>query len=393
MKILQLVKWLSPKIDSGGKIRSICLSKALASFAEIDAMGYFRPGEVVSGEESQFLHYGKVFPFHFENAAWHSIKMIFGLAGSLSLRSTRFFDPAFRLFMENILRENRYDAIQVEELPLMSNLSVPTSNIPVIYSAHNVESQLSYMLFSQRNRLLKLLAGTERKRTIEEEISAVARSWACLVVSEKDRSALRKLDPSTVTPIHVIPNCADDRFLPSLRPVKKKEILFIGCFGWYPNAHGIAWFMDQILPHLKMLEPSCTIRVVGSEISRPMHRRLKQMGLHVHHDVADILPYLNEARLMFVPLKIGGGTRIKIVEAWTAGVPVVSTSVGVEGLDCRQGVNVLIADEPRQFARHIHQVLNDDSLYAKLRSEGLTCSQNLRWSAMAGRLEQIYALI
>jgi len=136
--------------------------------------------------------------------------------------------------------------------------------------------------------------------------------------------------------------------------------------------------------------PSVEIRVAGSEIHPPLRRKLERQGIDVHVDVPDILPFLQEARLLFVPLRIGGGTRIKIVEAWAAGLPVVSTSIGAEGLPCRPGVDVLIADDAAGFAAQMGRLLKDDGLYGKLRSEGLKKSRDLRWSGMSSPLAQIY---
>lgn len=393
MKILQVVKWLSSKDDTGGRIRSTRLGKALSSFAEVDVAGFSIHVGPCNGNKNHLSHYGAMYPLHIDNLPRQSIKILTGWTGGLSLRSARFFDPVCRRFLENIFKENRYDAIQVEELPLMSQLTGFPSEAPVIYSAHNVESQLSPMMFRHQNPVLRLLAGMERARTAREEKNAIVRSDACIAVSEKDRDTLRKLDPQGETPIYVLPNCADDRFTPSAEPVSKKEILFLGSFQWRPNAHGILWFMDEILPLLKRRDPHCLVRIVGSGISRSLYRKFMNRGLRVHGDVPDVLPYLQNARLLFVPLKIGGGTRIKIMEAWASGLPVVSTTTGADGLEYRQGVDILTADDPKEFAHSIHRILESHNLYLKLRSQGLINSKDLRWSGLSGRLEEIYTSI
>jgi glycosyltransferase involved in cell wall biosynthesis len=311
-------------------------------------------------------------------------------ARGLSLRTARFLPGAFGSFIGNILRKNYYDAIQVEELPLMAVWNSIAKDIPVVFSSHNVESELSRRWFRHQNFLMKWLAGVEFRRTVKEERKALGRARASLAVSEKDRNSLLQLCHNNVSPIHVLPNCAHDRFQTSVRELPGKGILTVGSFGWYPNREGLMWFIKNVLPLIRKKYSEEVIRVVGSGISLSLRRKLERQRIDVHSDVPDVLPFLQEARVLFVPLRIGGGTRIKIVEAWAAGLPVVSTSLGAEGLPCRSGVNILIADDEKGFASEMSRLLEDDNLHGQLRSNGLEESRNLRWSAMDPFLTEIY---
>ena len=326
-------------------------------------------------------------PGHLRKTLSHAIS---GVAAGLSLRSARFTPAAFWCFLDEILKKNRYDAIQVEELSLMSALGALPPGLKAIYSAHNVESELSPLMFRHRNLVLGLLAEMERRRTAMEEKNAMARVRACIAVSEKDRDTLQRLTPLGGPPIWVIPNCAHDRFTPSFREREKKRMLSVGAFGWHPNREGILWFMDKVLPCLKRTAPAIKIRIAGSDIGPALRRKMERRGFEVHSDVPDILPFFQEARLLFVPLRVGGGTRIKIVESWAAGLPVVSTSVGAEGLPCRPGEDILIADDPDGFAGAVVRLLEDDALHWKLRSEGLARARSHRWSCVADSLQDLY---
>ncbi|KUG21927.1 hypothetical protein ASZ90_008301 [hydrocarbon metagenome] len=390
IKILQLVKWLSPSENTGGKIRSCRIGKALSSFAVVDAVGFVIPGQEPTGKEDQLSHYNRLYPFPIVRGTRFFREAFTSFARGLSLRTARFLPGVFGPFVERILKENHYDAIQVEELPLMAVWDSVVSDIPVVFSSHNVESELSLRLFRRRNPLIKSLAGVEYRRMVREERKALARVRASLAVSEKDRDSLLQLSHDNVSPIHVLPNCAHDRFQPSVSKLPVKGILTVGSFGWYPNREGLMWFVDKVLPQLREKFPEEIIRVVGSEICPSLCRKLKQHGIDIHADVPDILPFLQEARLLFVPLRIGGGTRIKIVEAWAAGLPVVSTTLGAEGLPYRPGVNILTADDETGFASEMNRLLEDDNLYRKLRSEGLEESRKLRWSTMNPLLAEIY---
>jgi glycosyltransferase involved in cell wall biosynthesis len=390
LRILQLAKWLSPREDTGGKIRACRIGGALASFAEVDAAGFVPPGERLEGTEEHLSHYGRLYPLTAGPAREKAGEILSGFAAGLSLRTARFFPGRFRSFLEMILREERYDVLQVEELPLMSALAPLPHALPVVYSAYNVESELSPLLFRRRNPLLRLLAEMEQRRTRREEIRALKRAGACLAVSDKDGDALRRLSSPGAPPVFVLPNCAQDRFRPSPRRAGREEILSVGSFGWHPNADGMSWFLDHVLPLLRREAPGAVVRIAGSGIGRLLRRRMERRGVQVHPDVPDILPFLQNARLLFVPLLVGGGTRIKILEAWAAGLPVVATSVGADGLSCRPGEDILIADDPAGFAGAVSRLVKDDGLYEKLRSEGLKRARDHRWSGLAAPLREAY---
>jgi hypothetical protein len=143
--------------------------------------------------------------------------------------------PVFRSIYRRFVESSRKtaDAIQVEELPLMSSLGSLSLNFPVIYSSHNVESQLSSMIFKHRNLVLRFLSETERKRTAAEERRALALARACLAVSEKDRGILKRLSPEGTTPIYILTNCANDCFKPSFRGFQERSSS-VGCSGCIP---------------------------------------------------------------------------------------------------------------------------------------------------------------
>ncbi|MCX5848854.1 MAG: glycosyltransferase family 4 protein [Deltaproteobacteria bacterium] len=390
LRILHLVKWLSPTEDTGGKIRSFRIGRALSSFAQVDAAGFVLNGKLPDGSEDHLSHYNRLYPLPICRGSRAVRKFLTAFAGGLSLRTARFFPGVFGPFVEHILRETRYDAIQVEELPLMSSVGALSPDLPVVFSSHNVESELSILLFSRPNPLFRLLANMECRRTIQEETKALVRARACLAVSERDRNALWLLSNGNGSSIHVLPNCAHDRFQPSDRKKPGKGLLFVGALGWYPNQDGFLWFMDEVLPLLRKQSPAVTVRVAGSGIVPTLRRKLERQGIDVHANVLDILPFMQEARLLFVPLRIGGGTRIKIVEAWAAGLPVVSTVRGAEGLPYRSGVDMLVADDAAGFATAVRRLLEDDGLHANIRSEGLQKARYFRWSSLASPLAEIY---
>lgn len=390
MRILQLVKWLSPREDNGGKIRAFNMGRALAAFAAVDVVGYVMPGELPVGNERHLAHYERLHPVPICRGHEAFRQAAAALAGGLSIRTARFFPGYFGRYVEKIMAETDYDAIQVEELPLMSSISGLPVTFPVIYSSHNVESELATRFFAHRGYLLKGLATWERNRTLREEKRAVNRSLATLAVSERDRETLASLSQCGGEHVYVLPNCAQDRIRPLESENNGRDILVLGSFGWYPNKEALIWFIEEVLPLLRSESPDAVIKVVGSGIDHRFSCRLAQQGIEVHADVPDSLPFLQQARLLVVPLRIGGGTRIKILEAWAAGLPIVSTSLGAEGIPYRSGADILIADDAVGFATAIRELLHDDNLYRRIRQAGLKQSTEFRWSSLEAPLKKIY---
>ena len=390
MKILQLVKWLSPYMDTGGKIRSYKLGELLSTFADVDVIGFSNHRERIRDSEPDLKHYRNCYSIPFDGSFGQAIRCLSNLRRGLSLRSARFYSERYRRTLTDLLTLNRYDALQVEELPMMSMIHALSDSPPVVYSAYNAESELSPALLSRRGRLPSFVVKWEARQTRLEEKRAVERSAACLVVSEKDGSVLRSHLGQRRTPIYVLDNCAPERFRASSPRLADKEIVTVGCFGWHPNVQGLLWFLDEVLPDLKKRRPDCRVRIVGSKIGKDLKRRLLQKGCMVNNDVPDVLPFLQQARVMMVPLTVGGGTRIKIVEAWAAGLPVVSTATGADGLNATPGKDLLIADRPASFGEALCQVLDDDDVYHRLRDEGMQRASKLRWMNYREPLKAVY---
>ncbi len=390
MKILHLLKWLSPGLNSGGKIRSCELGKILASFADVDAIGFSPDHEPFEATGRDVLPYRNLFPIPLTRSIFDFTCCITGVLKGRSLRSSRFYDRYYRRTLEQVLTQNHYDAIQVEELPMMSMLVPLGLKQPIVYSAHNVESELSEGIFKNSSIFLRLLAAMEKRLTQCEEAAALQAARFCFAVSDNDKKKFLQLCGSSAPPIHVIPNCACDRFRPSSAALPKKEIIATGCFGWRPNAQGIRWFAEQVVPYLKKSLPGHCVRIVGSDIGGHLARRLDRSGCSVSRDVPDILPFFQEASVLAVPLHVGGGTRIKIIEAWAAGLPVVSTFAGADGLEYNPGSDILIADSPEYFAALVHKVATDDTVYKILRIGGLKRAEKLRWSQLRTKIETVY---
>ena len=395
MKILHLVQWLSTRQHSGGVIRSTNLGRLLSRFAAVDVIGFRAAEDAIPLESAPALqHYGALHPVRLDGTLGRGLGALANLGRGCSLRSAAFRTAAYRRRINDLLRTTRYDAIQVETLSVLQNLGPVPATLPVVYSAHNVESALSTRLLGVRGQLVRPFLSVDRRRTESEERRALQTAHRCLAVSAADKGDLERLAGGRSCPILVIPNCVGDEIVPATRSARHTGVLpeavCIASFDWYPNAQAARWFLGEILPRLRSNGAPCAIRFVGSGLVPGLAETIVANGCAYSADVPSTLPFLHRARAAIVPLRIGGGTRMKIVEAWAAGVPVVSTSIGAGGLACVHGVDAMLADDPAAFADALRNVLDDDALHQRLRSNGLRRAETLRWSTVAPDVERLY---
>jgi polysaccharide biosynthesis protein PslH len=151
---------------------------------------------------------------------------------------------------------------------------------------------------------------------------------------------------------------------------EKKTILFCGNLDYEPNAEGLKWFLHDIWPSILRGQPSVRLQIVGSCNEDQFSKFADNKSIFVHYNVPDVLPYYRDCSLTVVPLQVGGGTRIKILEACACGRPVVSTSIGAEGLDLREGQDCLIADSAESFAQACLSVISDFNTAVSLSRNG-----------------------
>jgi glycosyltransferase involved in cell wall biosynthesis len=183
-----------------------------------------------------------------------------------------------------------------------------------------------------------------------------------VAVSDADRREFQRLAPAAR--ITVVPNGVDvEKFVP--RAAQGGGIVFVGGMTWFPNKDALRYFACEILPLLRAAGNQDEVTWVGRALPGA-HDTYSAQGITLTGYVDDIRPYVQNAACYVVPLRVGGGTRLKILDAWAMGKAVVSTSVGCEGLDARDGWNILIRDDPREFALAVQQVLSDTELRARL---------------------------
>jgi glycosyltransferase involved in cell wall biosynthesis len=299
---------------------------------------------------------------------------------------------AVRRRMMELLRRERFDLVHVDSLDLLAYLPL-FRDLPVVCAHHNVESRLL-----QRRAWAEKSWWRRRYLTLQARLlERGEREWCGRVtlnigVSEADIRTLRSIAAGGT--YAVVPNGVDtDAFRPASDDATG-GLVFVGGCSWFPNRDALSYFCAEILPLLREKVPGVAVRWVGrasDELRREMQER---HGIEMPGFVSDIRPYVQAASCYVVPLRIGGGTRLKILDAWAMGKAVVSTSVGCEGLDARHGENLLVADTPAAFADAVDRVLRDVELRRALgRAARETAERTYGWDVIGSGMLQLYRRI
>lgn len=302
----------------------------------------------------------------------------------------RYGHVRFTAHVRDVLRDLRYDIIHCEHVQVayaLDGLATP----PRVITAQNVESQLIRRIAARARPWWKRrVIGWQASKVLEAERRVFRLFDRCLAVSESDAAEIERMVPGAA--VSVVRNGVDlSQFTPSVARRTADLMVFTGAMDWLPNVDGVRFFVREILPRIRQGHPDARLLVVGSNPSDALVRELGGASVHFTGTVEDVRPYLDEAHLVVVPLRAGGGTRLKILEAWAVGKPVVSTTIGAEGLPTQDGQNIALADSPEAFARRASHLLSDAGAAEQLGAAGRrVVEEHFGWDRIARALLQAY---
>lgn len=270
-----------------------------------------------------------------------------------------------------------YDLVIYDEVMMASYLPRPKQRFapPRLLIRPKIDHQHYNEMAAERPwGITKLLNWREAQRLQRYERRILTHFQRVVVCSPEDRRITRTQSPTIA--IEVIPNGADtDYYRPPALPegsqlAHKPTILLLGTMHYYPNIDAVHYFFDDIYPPLRTRYPTLQVLIVGHQPPPAIRALGDQPGVTVTGSVRDIRPYLARSSLLAVPLRLGGGTRLKITEALAAGVPVVSTPIGAQGLVVKHEEHLLLAEEPAAFCAAIQRLLDDPPLGCRLAEAG-----------------------
>ncbi len=272
---------------------------------------------------------------------------------------------AMHVMVNRLLQEEHIDILHVDQLNMMRFVP-PDWSGKVILDEHNAVWQVVERLRKgTHNPLTRWLLRREVELVRRLEGEACRRAHTVLAVSEQDRRALQEVAGESV-PIEIVPITVNVEELETIwmaRNPQKNRLLTVGTMFWPPNSEGIIWWLRKGYEKLQSMCPDLTYDIVGARPPRKVQKLARHCkGVNLHGYVADIVPFWTNAVALVVPILSGGGIRVKILEAMAMGIPIISTTIGCEGLAVRDGEHLLIADTPETFAHACAMLLRDQEL-------------------------------
>jgi sugar transferase (PEP-CTERM/EpsH1 system associated) len=397
MRILLLTPQRPYPPHQGTTLRNFNLVKELAKRHTICLLTFLEQDQAPSdaGPLPELCHWLETVPAP-QRTTGQRLRQL--LASRRPDMSWRLWSPLFEERLKQRLSQEQFDVVQLEGIemaPYLPTLEAARPQPLIIYDAHNAEWILQKRAFETdlKNPLrwpAALYSWFQWRRLYRYEADLMQRTAHTVAMSGADKAALHQLNPTT--PVTIVPNGVDSASYSCFKGTPKPyDLVFTGKMDFRPNIDAVLWFSRQVLPLIQAQRPQTTFAIVGQ---RP-HPRLDGLrhlpGVTLTGYVDDIRPYLAGAAVYVVPLRVGGGTRLKIMEAMAMGKAIVSTTLGAEGFPITDGQELLLADEPAVFAQAVLQLLADPLRRAELGQAGQSFAQaNYDWQILIPRLERIY---
>lgn len=392
MRILMVTPYLPYPPASGGQIRTLNLLKYLSRRNDIVLVALYK-------KESDRRYVSFLTPYcrhiylckRAENP-WqvkNILKSIFSFKPFLIVRN---YSMEAAETIEKLLAHEQFDVIHSETFYVMPHL--PPTTTPILLVEQTIEYKVYQHFVDKLPFISRPLFYLDILKLKYWEKYYWRKASIVATVSHRDREIIKKLT-SDIEPV-VIPNGAGDDMFASRIPskaFKKPNLLFIGNFFWLQNKEAANFLIEKILPLLSKKLPNCNVIVAGQEAKRIQN--YKRSNLNIIDIPADdnglVQSLYHKATLFIAPIFGPGGTRLKILAAMAAGLPVVSTRTGIEGLNVKNMVHVLIAETPEAFVEKIKLALSDKYLYRKLQINSYQeAKKNYSWDAISTKLEKVY---
>ncbi len=332
------------------------------------------PGEIEASRRhlAEICAEVEIFPLPASSSrAAYAALLLRNLASELPYSVPRFSSPALEHAMIDLLARRPIRILQYETIA-MAHYGALARDLPAILVHQNVESELlKRRATSEKGRLARFYIGEQARKLARYEEQVCREQDVNVTVSAADRDSFQSRIPDAR--FEVVVNGVDiDYFSPADDLEGRGDrLVFVGGMSWYPNRDAMAWFLDRIWPLIRRVRPEARFAVVGAHPSPEVERaQVGGHGVEAPGLVPDIRPFVRDAAVYVCPLRVGGGTRLKILDAWAMGKAVVSTSIGCEGLGATAGRDIEIADDPEAFASAVLALLADPARRRALGAAG-----------------------
>lgn len=394
MKVLFLTPQLPYPPTKGASLRNFHLIKGLAASHEVHLLTFLEPGNDPTNAAPLRDLCVSIAAVPAPKRSMFSRLASLLLSGSPDMAS-RLASSEFAGKLDGALKSIQPDALQIEGIELARYyLNMPYARGPaVVLDQHNAEYLMQKRAFAidarQPGRLPEAVYSLIQWQKLKSyERMACNRAAAVISVSEEDRRAILALDPSL--DITVIPNGVDTAYFQPSQKTADLRLLFSGTMDFRPNVDAMVWFVREVLPLIRRELPEVRLSIVGG---RPTERVKALAGdsVEVTGFVEDVRPHMTQAAGYVIPMRMGGGVRFKALEAMSCGMPLVSTSLGVEGIAVKDGAEAFIADDAQSFATATVRLLMDRQLGEGMGKRGRSLVESqYDWNLVTPRLAELY---
>lgn len=290
----------------------------------------------------------------FVNTRINPVSIFLNFFSNTPYNIQRFYSKKFEQLIISVLKENEFDIIQFESLYVIPYLAIVKkySNAKFILRAHNVEHQLwERRSMEEKNILKKYYLNLLASRIKKHETAAINNVDAVVTITHIDETYFKKITPKGT--FLTIPFGIDiEKYSHFPSHASLATVFFIGALDWKPNIDGLLWFIKNVWQNISKQLPGTKIHIAGKNTPQKI-KNLSSGNIQVDGEVPDALEYMSRHNIMIAPLFSGGGMRIKIIEAMAMGKVVITTTMGAEGIPCKNGENILIADTREDFSKRL----------------------------------------
>lgn len=394
LKILQITHQLPYPPDSGGRAGIFYLTKGLSNAGHRVHLASLASSNKPAFEEelSKFCDLSVLYI----DARNKILKMGLNLLSNYPYNLSKYRIPSFIKLLDSIASSFEPEIVHVDHLHVAyAGLYLKKKyGFPVVLREHNVETTIMERFYrTQINPIKRWYAYHQFKKLWRYEAWACGQFDLCLPITPIDEKRLLEMNPCCIT--KVIPAGVDTSFFYPREDIieEKFTLVTIGTMSWLPNIDGILWFYKNVLPIIQSKYSGIKYYIIGHNPPRII-QSLKGQNVIVTGYVPDVREYIAKAAVYVVPLRAGGGMRIKILDAMAMGKAIVSTAVGCEGIEVRHGENIFIADTPQSFAECIIQLLESKKLREKIGQAAFELiNVKYRWELVIQQLLDAYKLV
>jgi glycosyltransferase involved in cell wall biosynthesis len=405
-RILFLTQVLPYPLNSGAKIRQYHMLRHLARQHEVTLVSFTRADDPPEAIEHLRGICHAVHPVPMRRSAWRNVRAaVKGMLTGLPIVIARDEVSQMEATLRRLTTENSFDVIHADQLSMAwwGRLAARMAGMPrprTLLDEHNAIYLLTRrMADTEGNPLRRAIMAREARAFARYERDMCREFDAMLTVTEEDREHLLALFPPgdrerLAGKFAVVPICVDPEQVSTVthRDGGAPTVLHLGTMFWPPNVHGVLWFAQEVLPLIHQQAPEARFVVVGKNPPAEVLALAADPRIEVTGYVPDPMPYLEAADVFVVPLHAGGGMRVKIVDAWLWGMPIVSTPIGAEGIQLQDGENILLAKDAATFAEATIRLLTDPALNQRLRMNGRAwVEDHYAWQAVYKQVDQVYA--